>query len=98
MIEAGCNLKADPITISHASLARYGDSGFMSTCPVCKEGLLAVQRNEKTFRLINCDNCVLCGQFFFYTDTRINGEPVDDVRPSVPDAKRTPRGRTMDLE
>jgi thiol-disulfide isomerase/thioredoxin len=79
----GANSKAAPVLVSHLDLERVSnDSLFRSWCPSCKKGMLLVQRDQGTFRLINVDRCTLCGQTVIYTDKIIGGEPVEDVRES----------------
>lgn len=74
------NYDKPPRKLSHASLTRVGDeSPFRSKCPVCPNGVLLVQRDQKSFALQNLDSCVVCGQRVIYTDKFINGEPVTDV-------------------
>ena len=58
-----------PIKVKHAELDRANDeSVFKSICPVCKEGVLLVSRNRTTYKLVEEDYCILCGQQFIYTD------------------------------
>ncbi len=64
----GINLGNEPLHINHASLARVGNSSFRSDCPICKEGLLLVKRDQTTLRLLAEDRCILCGQAFIYDD------------------------------
>ena len=66
---SGSNLYNDPVIVKHAELERENDvSIFRSICPVCKKGMLLVRRNQKTLRLEAEDNCILCGQHFYYSD------------------------------
>lgn len=72
-------LKNKVLVIKHAELERASDSSlFRSKCPVCKEGLLLVQRDQVTLKLVEYDNCILCGQLFRYEDIeeirRLGGE------------------------
>lgn len=62
------NINSPIIEIAHKELTRTGDSPFRSICPICKKGSLLVGRNQKTFELLEYDNCVLCGQKVRYTD------------------------------
>lgn len=63
------NINASVINIAHKDMERYcEESIFRIICPVCKVGLLLVGRNQKTFELLEYDNCVLCGQKVRYTD------------------------------
>ena len=76
-------LNAEPITVSHADLRRFSEeSEYRSYCPVCETGVLMVNRNQKTFALINVDRCTFCAQTVIYSDKIIGGEPVEDVRAS----------------
>lgn len=66
---AAKNLDKQPLKIAHADLERDGKhSAFRSVCPTCKLGVLLVQRDQKTLRLIAEDRCILCGQAVIYTD------------------------------
>lgn len=61
--------------VEHASLTKLSsESIFKVFCPVCKEGVLFVRRDNKTFNLIRSDVCCLCGQRFWYTDIWIGPE------------------------
>ena len=63
---SGICLKNKTIEVEHAKLARCGDSPYRSVCPVCKEGILLVRRNDTTMRLMRNDNCIMCGQSIRY--------------------------------
>ena len=65
------NINKPTIKISHKKLKRIGNSAYRSKCPICKEGILLVQRNQKTFELLKLDRCILCGQSFEYTNLPI---------------------------
>ena len=79
-VAVGANFKEPAITVSHAALpAASEQSPYQKECPVCKEGLLLVRRDDKSFMLRNVDNCIHCGQRFIYTDKYIAGEVVVDV-------------------
>jgi hypothetical protein len=66
---AANNIHEEPITVAHADLERATDESiFRSVCPVCKEGLLMVGRDQETFKLVAEDNCILCGQKVVYSD------------------------------
>jgi len=57
------------IYVRHSDLKRSGASAFRSICPSCKTGVLLVRRIQKgSFKLSRLDNCIQCGQEFFYTD------------------------------
>jgi hypothetical protein len=62
------------IVVSHAKLTRFDDSPFRSECPVCKDGMLPVHRNNYTFKIDRRDHCIACGQRFEYLDDLICGE------------------------
>ena len=62
------NIKKPVITVKHADLERTDTSSYRSVCPKCKAGTLLVSRNQKTFKLLAEDRCVLCGQLFIYSD------------------------------
>jgi len=65
----GWNLHVPPILVRHQDLKRRSeDSNFKSICPICEEGTLFVQRDQRTFRLLPNDMCILCGQSFVYHD------------------------------
>ena len=71
---AASNIYNKPVEVAHTELERTSDeSMFRSVCPVCEEGTLLVRRDHETFKLIESDNCVLCGQQFVYLD-------IDDLR------------------
>jgi hypothetical protein len=72
----GENAETLAMMVRHASLKRYGDGGYKSVCPVCKEGILFVRRHPETLRLLATDRCSFCAQLFIYADTWINGEEV----------------------
>jgi len=63
------NIDKEPIEVKHSELERADDnSSFRSDCPVCKDGVLLVQRDQSNFKLLAEDHCVLCGQKFIYSD------------------------------
>ncbi len=64
----GMNLNKKIIHVKHTELTRVGESPFRSDCPVCKEGILFVRRNNNTGQITNEDRCILCGQAFIYED------------------------------
>jgi hypothetical protein len=66
---AASNINKDPIVVVHADLERSTDGSiFRSVCPICKEGLLMVSRDQSTLKLVAEDNCILCGQMVVYSD------------------------------
>jgi hypothetical protein len=66
--------RGPPHKVLHAALTRAGDeTPFRSIAPCCG-GMLLVRRNQVTFELSRDDNCVKCGQRYWYTDDSINGE------------------------
>jgi hypothetical protein len=77
----GENLKAKALVLSHASLERTNDeSAYKSNCPVCKIGVLLVQRDlQEPLHLMNYDRCSMCAQAVVYTDSIIGCEPVKQV-------------------
>ena len=59
----------DIIKIKLADLELSNESSvYRRKCPVCKDGILLVGREAGTFKLSPHDNCIACGQKFFYTD------------------------------
>lgn len=66
--KAGINLGNDPIKVKHSELQREGESPYRSVCPTCKDGILLMQRNQETFKLLPGDRCILCGQRFIYEE------------------------------
>ena len=63
------NINKNIIKVKHSELKRSDDNSiFRSDCPACKDGILLVQRDNKTFKLLAKDNCILCGQRFIYSD------------------------------
>lgn len=73
-VGVGANRNAEPITVAHAELTRFGDSAYASTCPACEEGTLGCIRIPGTLRLSRKDVCTFCGQHVLYTDETIAGE------------------------
>ena len=65
---AGVNIRKPAVAVKHSSLTRFGDSAYKSVCPVCKEGILPVGRDPRSFELQEYDRCFLCGQQFQYLD------------------------------
>jgi hypothetical protein len=76
----GENAETFAFVTLHASLRRYDEGGYKSICPICTEGILFVCRDQKTLRLSDVDRCSFCAQLFIYTDTTINGEPVEKTK------------------
>lgn len=65
----GINMGKPIIKVKHSELTRAeADSPHKSNCPACKESVLLMIRDRKTFKLRNHDMCILCGQQFEYTD------------------------------
>ena len=64
------NIHKEAIHVNHAGLERIDESVYRSVCPVCKEGLLLVRRDDETFEILEKDHCVLCGQQFIYNDIK----------------------------
>jgi len=62
------NLNKPPITVKHSELKRVSNSPYRSECPICKKGVLLMQRDQKTFKLLNKDRCILCGQLVIYEE------------------------------
>jgi ribosomal protein S27AE len=57
------------MVVKHAALRRFSsNSMFKRECPRCHEGVLLVARDPTTYRLLDRDRCVLCGQRVRYTD------------------------------
>ena len=65
------NMSKPIFEIPHCELSRYGNSMYKSVCPVCKEGILLVHRDQETFILQEYDCCVLCGQRIRYLDIEL---------------------------
>jgi len=65
------NLYKPTITVNHSKLTRFSDSEYKSNCPVCDNGILLVQRDQKTFELLEFDMCISCGQHVRYRDINI---------------------------
>ena len=61
------NIGNKPIEVKHSDLERTDESIYRSSCPVCKEGILLVGRDDD-FKLSELDICVACGQYVIYTD------------------------------
>ena len=66
--KAGINFFQEPIHVNHADLERMGDSIFKSVCPKCKDGVLLVNRDQRTLGIVKKDRCILCAQSFIYDD------------------------------
>lgn len=64
----GININKPAIKVRHSELQRDGDSKYRSQCPVCKVGLLLMERDRITFQLKETDRCTHCGQSFIYED------------------------------
>lgn len=67
-------IDAAPITVKHSGLKRFGDGGYKSVCPVCRQGVLLIYRDPETMRLMRKDRCSHCAQVVVYSDEVINGE------------------------
>ncbi len=66
---AGINRLEEPIEVKHLTLVRAEEHGLTkSKCPKCEHGILLMRRDILTRKLMNTDNCILCGQKFVYTD------------------------------
>ncbi len=66
---AGINLGKPVIQVRHSELERLDDESlFKSQCPECKQGILLVRRDPRTFKISNIDRCLLCSQLFEYQD------------------------------
>ncbi len=58
--------------IKYMNLKRYSnESIYKSICPECEEGILFMQRDVNTFKIIDQDRCTLCGQSFRYEDIEL---------------------------
>jgi hypothetical protein len=64
----GRNMSQPIKDVMHSELERVGDSLYKSECPECKIGILLVNRDQRTFELLEYDRCVLCGQAYRYLD------------------------------
>jgi hypothetical protein len=72
--EAMVNCEKKPLKIRHQTLQRCSEeSPYKSWCPVCGNGVLLMQREQKDFTLIPQDNCIRCGRRFLYTDLKEAG-------------------------
>lgn len=65
---AGQNIHKEPIRVKHSELKRSGDSVYKSICPACDRGLLLMQRDQETLKLLTADRCIFCGQSFEYIE------------------------------
>lgn len=68
MSDAGINLHNEPIRVKHSKLKRESDSPYRSECPACEGGILLMQRDQKTMKLLKEDRCILCGQLVIYEE------------------------------
>ena len=65
----GCNKDKSVRKVQHRKLKKFDSSSiYRSDCPVCKCGVLAVQRDPRTMNILKRDYCFSCGQQFEYTD------------------------------
>lgn len=63
------NINKPVIEVNHADLQDFCETSiYRKICPACKEGVLAVHRDNKTFELSEYDYCFLCGQRVRYMD------------------------------
>jgi hypothetical protein len=77
----GINLKNPTKKIRHSKLTRWmEDSCYKVICPECGEGILCVSRSQITFEIIPDDYCMLCGQHFYYTDYKLIGCNIIEIR------------------
>ena len=53
--------------VLHSELKRSSDSSFKKECPVCREGMLLMNRNMDGM-LMPDDACTWCCQRFWYAD------------------------------
>ena len=58
----------EPLHVTHSKLQRADASHYRSICPECREGVLLVGRDPKTFELVAEDGCILCTRRFVYDD------------------------------
>lgn len=69
------NAEKPVMKVCHADLQRWDpDSLFKSHCPACDSGILLVERERTSFRLLRRDRCIFCAQRVEYTDATIAGE------------------------
>lgn len=67
--------------VYHRNLESVGMSPYRRQYLTCKVGLLMVNRNMTTLRIMREDRCSHCGQKYYYLDTAIAQEilpPVGD--------------------
>ena len=63
------NIEEPIMEVNHFDLTRMNrDSMYRSHCVKCTDGALLVQRDQKTFELLEYDFCVMCGQRYKYLD------------------------------
>lgn len=72
------------LEVRHSDLIRFDVSPYRSECPVCKDGMIPVHRNNYTFKINRRDHCIACGQRFEYTDDQICGETLHDETVTQP--------------
>ena len=70
------NIGKAPIEVKHSELTLWDpdNSPFKTECPICKDGILLVGRNQNSMHLDRIDRCIRCSQLFVYTDDSIMGE------------------------
>ncbi|MBA7647726.1 hypothetical protein ES703_55505 [subsurface metagenome] len=62
------NIDKPVIKVRHSDLERIFGSRYRSSCPICDEGILLVERHPETLEIEPMDNCITCGQRFEYID------------------------------
>ena len=64
----GTNAAKPPVHVKHSELKRLDDnSAFKSVCPICKHGILFVNRNQEHIEYISAvDRCSVCMQVVIY--------------------------------
>lgn len=89
------NAGKDLLPVLHSTLKRFSnESAYKSICPACKQGVLLIRRNDKTFTLERMDICTFCVQFIWYRDKKINGEPLQG---RIADARNMKTAMTLRL-
>jgi predicted RNA-binding Zn-ribbon protein involved in translation (DUF1610 family) len=79
---AGKNIWKEPLRVRHSELKRLNqESDYKSQCPSCEHGILLVQRDQQSRKIVREDRCIRCGQSFIYIDNEIAGEKLLSENP-----------------
>ena len=62
----------DPVELFHSRIVRHDpeNSKYKSCCPFCETGVLLMQRNQESLKLLAEDSCNVCGRRVKYMDLK----------------------------